>query len=92
MPTDAQKRARDKWDSNNTKVLGCKVRIDIAEKFQEYCSQLPDPNNPEKKGRTANAVIKDYILQCISKVDKPDRQDTTGAGYGSDAQSDDERT
>ena len=67
MPTDAQKRARDLWDSKNTKVLGCKVRTEIAERFQEYCSTLPNPDNPEIIGRTPNAVIKEFIFKCIGE-------------------------
>lgn len=39
MPTEKQKGYRNKWDSANMTVLGCKVRKDKAEYFRRLCKQ-----------------------------------------------------
>lgn len=46
--TDAQRRARNKWEKNNTIVLGCKMRRDDAEQFKSACYSA---------GTTPNAVF-----------------------------------
>ena len=56
--TDAQRLSAEKWDANNMKTIGCKIKKEDAELFQQYC---------EKQGKTVNAVLKDYILQCIEE-------------------------
>ena len=49
MAVSRAKRANNnKWDAENMKVLGCKVRKDKAERFQELCKQ---------HGTTVNAVF-----------------------------------
>ena len=47
MVSDNQKKARNKWDSVNMVVLGCKIRKDKAEQFKEACKAA---------GTTPNAV------------------------------------
>ena len=58
MVSDIQKRARNKWDSNNMTVLGCKIRKEDADAFKERC---------QMRGTTPNAVfrqaIEDFMLQ-----------------------------
>lgn len=34
MPTEAQKRSRDKWDAKNMAVITCKLKREIAEEFK----------------------------------------------------------
>lgn len=34
MPTEAQKRSRDKWDAKNMAVLTCKLKRELAEEFK----------------------------------------------------------
>lgn len=34
MPTDAQKRTRNKWDAENMSVISCKLKREIAEAFK----------------------------------------------------------
>ena len=58
MPSDAQKIASKLWDTHNTKVIGAKVKTDVAEKFREYCAS---------QGKKPNAVIKEYVMECIEK-------------------------
>lgn len=48
MVRESQKQARNKWDAENMKVLGCKMRRDRAEAFQALC---------KIKGTTPNAVF-----------------------------------
>lgn len=59
MPvSDAKKKANAKWDSENMTTLGCKVKKDHAEKFKSYCSSIK---------KTSNAVLRDYVLDCIGE-------------------------
>ena len=57
-PSESQKRASMKWDKENMSVLGCKVKKEQAEKFKEYCAGM---------GKTSNAVLRDYVLDCIDE-------------------------
>lgn len=53
MPvSEQQKKARNKWDAANMTVLGCKVRMDKAEKFKAACRDA---------GTTPNAVFTEAI-------------------------------
>ena len=61
-PSDAQKRAAIKWDKENMAVVGCKVKKEQADRFKAYCSEI---------GKTSNAVLRDYVLDCIGE-----KQDT----------------
>ncbi|MBO5449298.1 MAG: hypothetical protein J5994_08205 [Ruminococcus sp.] len=61
--SNAQKKSRDKWDKANMSVLGCKVRKEQAEKFKQYATE---------QGKTANAVLKDYVLEKIGEKDGTD--------------------
>lgn len=57
-PSDAQKRAAIKWDKENMAVVGCKVKKEQADRFKAYCSEI---------GKTSNAVLRDYVLDCIGE-------------------------
>lgn len=56
--SESQKKARDKWDGENMATLGCKVKKEQAEKFKDYAKQ---------KGSTANAMLKDFVLNTINE-------------------------
>ena len=58
MPTEAQKRARDKWDRENTTVLSCKLRVEEAERFKVACAAA---------GTTQNAVLREAVRAFIAK-------------------------
>ena len=45
-------------------VVGCKVKKDQAEKFKAYCAGL---------GKTSNAVLRDYVLDCIDEKEAGDK-------------------
>lgn len=59
MPSDAQKRASNKYNLEHMATLGCKVKKKEAESFKTYCST---------QGKTSNTVLKEYVLDCISKM------------------------
>ena len=56
MPSEAQKKSRNKWDKENMASLGCKIRKEYAERFNQYA---------EDNGTTANALIKDFVIKTI---------------------------
>ena len=56
--TDAQRLSAEKWDAKNMKTIGCKIKKEDAERFQQYC---------DKQNRTVNSVLKDFIFQCIDE-------------------------
>lgn len=63
MPvSDAKKKANAKWDSENMATIGCKVKKSQAEKFKDYC---------KGQGKTSNAVLRDYVLECIDEKEEP---------------------
>ena len=56
--SEAQKKAAAKYHKENISSLACRVRKDQADKFKEYC---------EGKGKTVNAVLRDFVFDCISE-------------------------
>ena len=56
--TESRKKANAKWDAENMTTLGCRVKKDQAEKFKVYCAEV---------GKTSNAVLRDYVLDCIEE-------------------------
>lgn len=59
--SEARKRANAKWDGENMTTLGCKVKKEQAEAFKAYCAD---------QGKKANAVLKDFVLECIGESEK----------------------
>lgn len=57
-PSDAQKRASAKYQRENIASLACRVKKEQAEKFKTYCTEI---------GKTSNAVLRDYVLDCIGE-------------------------
>ena len=57
-PSEAQKKASLKWDKENMSTIGCKVKKEHAEKFKAYCTE---------QGKTSNAVLREYVLDCIGE-------------------------
>lgn len=57
-PSEAQKRASAKYQRENIASLACRVKKEQAEKFKAYCSE---------QGKTSNAVLKEYVLDCIGE-------------------------
>ena len=67
-PTEAQRRASAKYQRENIASLACRVKKEQAERFKAYCTG---------KGKTSNAVLRDYVLDCIGERD-------TEGGEGND--------
>lgn len=57
-PSDAQKKAAAKYHRENIASLACRVRKEQAEQFKAYC---------EAQGKTSNAVLREYVLECIAE-------------------------
>lgn len=56
--TKAQAKASNKWDAENMKVLGVKVRKDYAEGFRKKC--LASGTTP---GAVLRAAVDEYMKQ-----------------------------
>lgn len=55
-PSDAQKRASNKYNLKNMAAIGCKVKKEEAALFKQFCKD---------QGKTSNTVLKDFVLACI---------------------------
>lgn len=66
-PTEAQKRAADKYNREHMATLGCKVTKEQAQAFKEHC---------QSKGSTTNKVLRDFVLDSISSPNSPDKEGT----------------
>lgn len=63
--SEARKKANAKWDKENMTTLGCKVKKEEAVAFKEYA---------KAQGKTANTVLKEYVLECIDEKIERDGQ------------------
>ena len=57
-PSEAQKRASNKYNLEHMSTLGCKVRKAQAVAFKAYC---------QNQGSPSNTVLKDFVLGCIGE-------------------------
>ena len=57
MPTDAQKRTRNKWDAENMSVISCKLKREIAENFKTAA---------RANGTTPNELIRGWISDYLN--------------------------
>lgn len=58
MPSEAQKRARDKWDATNMTLVSCKMRRDLADDFKSAA---------KANGTTSSALIRGWIDAYMQK-------------------------
>jgi hypothetical protein len=56
--SEAQKKAAAKYHRENIASLACRVRKEQAELFKAYC---------ESQGKTSNAVLREFVLDCIKE-------------------------
>lgn len=73
--SEKKKASNAKWDRANMVVFSCKVRKGKADDFKAYAAQ---------QGKTSNALIKEYVLNCIKEyhandTDADDGDDVSGA-------------
>lgn len=72
--SEKKKASNAKWDSANMATIGCRVKKDQAEAFKIHCGI---------QGRTSNAVLRDYVLECIGEGNDPEGpQEAAGAHEG----------
>lgn len=64
MPSESQKRARDKWDATNMTLVSCKMRRDLADEFKSAA---------KANGTTPSALIRGWIDGYMQK-NKPVEQ------------------
>lgn len=57
MPTDAQKRTRNKWDAENMSVISCKLKREIADDFKATA---------RANGTTPNELIRGWINDYLN--------------------------
>ncbi len=58
MPTEAQKRTRDKWDAENMSVISCKLKREIAESFKAVA---------KANGTTPNELFRSWIAGYLEE-------------------------
>lgn len=59
MPqSEARKKASAKYHREHIASLACRVKKEQAEKFKAYC---------ESQGKTSNAVLREYVMECIKE-------------------------
>lgn len=58
MPTEAQKRTRDKWDAENMSVISCKLKREIAENFKTAA---------KANGTTPNELFRGWIARYLEE-------------------------
>ena len=56
-PSEAQKRASNKYNAEHMQTVGCKLKKEDAATFKEYC---------KRNGKTTNETLKTFVLSCIS--------------------------
>lgn len=57
MPTDAQKRTRNKWDAENMSVISCKLKREISDDFKATA---------RANGITPNELIRGWINDYLN--------------------------
>ncbi len=58
MPVpESKKAANARWDKKNRGSVACRLNKDQIDAFKAYAAS---------KGKTVNAVLREYILECIS--------------------------
>jgi len=56
--SDSQKKARNKWDSENMATISCKMKKEQIKRFKE-CATI--------QGMTANALLRKFVLDVIGE-------------------------
>ena len=62
----AKRASNNKWDKENMKIVACKIKKDDAEAFKQYA---------DEKNTTPNALLRNYIYNCIAKGETSDNND-----------------
>ena len=62
----AKRASNNKWYKENMKIVACKIKKDDAEAFKQYA---------DEKNTTPNALLRNYIYNCIEKGETSDNND-----------------
>lgn len=60
-PSEAQKKAANKYNMKNMATIGCKIKKDQAAAFKEYAAA---------RGKTSNSLLREFVLDCIEEKGK----------------------
>lgn len=60
-PSEAQKKAANKYNMKNMATIGCKIKKDQAAAFKEYAAA---------QGKTSNSLLREFVLDCIEEKGK----------------------
>ena len=60
-PSEAQKKAANKYNLQHMSTVGCKVTKEQAAAFKAYSLA---------QGKTSNAVLKEFVLSCIESPER----------------------
>lgn len=58
MVTRAKRQSNNAWDKDNMRLVACKIRKDIAERFKSATLS---------SGTTPNAVLRDAVLEFLNE-------------------------
>ena len=59
-PSEAQKKAANKYNMKHMATIGCKVKKEQAAAFKDYAAA---------QGKTSNSMLREYVLDCIGEKD-----------------------
>lgn len=65
MVTESKRKSNNKWDSNNMRVLGCKVKKANAELYKQAA---------RAQGTTINTVLKQALENLLINASKENRE------------------
>lgn len=55
---EKRRKRNNAWQKRNFKLIGAKLYREDAEEFEAYCKE---------KGMSVNAVLREYIVECIGR-------------------------
>ena len=58
MKTDAQKKARNKWNKQHMSTIACSLKKTYAEQFKQYA---------EEHGTTPSTILREYIIELLKR-------------------------
>lgn len=59
VPSEAQKKASNKYNLEHMATIGCKLKKEQAAAFRSYCIE---------RNTTPNAELRKYVLECIGEI------------------------
>ena len=63
--TDAQRRAKQKYQSAHQKTLACPVNLDEYARFKAYA---------EQRGLTVSGALLEYVRRCLADMEQTEQR------------------